>query len=92
MRDQEIHHEYAYHFKMSERSKKHHSGLDYTKCVIITKTEYISEESPVIDQGEYRELVRNIGKVIDSVIQFIDEKVIKNYIQKNSNDAMLFLH
>lgn len=71
----EIHHEYAYHFKMSERSKKHHSGLDYTKCVIITKTEYISEESPVIDQDEYRELVRNIGKVIDSVIQFIDEYV-----------------
>ena len=34
----EISHSYAYRFKNSKRSRKHKSGLDYTKIVIINNS------------------------------------------------------
>ena len=37
----EISHKYAFHFSHTARSRKHKSGLDYSKIVIIEKTEYI---------------------------------------------------
>ena len=37
----EISHEYSFRFTNTARSKKHKSGLDYSKIVIIAKTEYI---------------------------------------------------
>ena len=37
----EISHPYSFKFKKTQRSKSHRSGLDYTKIVIITKSEYI---------------------------------------------------
>ena len=69
----EIRHKYAYHFQTSERSRKYHSGLDFTKVVIVTNQEFINEDSTVVDQDEYKEVIYNIGKIIDSVIKFIDD-------------------
>lgn len=40
----EISHSYAYHFKSSVRSRRHQSGLDYSKLVIIRNPEYIEED------------------------------------------------
>ena len=51
----EIRHKYAYHFQTSERSRKYHSGLDFTKVVIVTNQEFINEDSTVVDQDEYKE-------------------------------------
>lgn len=34
----EISHKYAYKFKYSLRSRRHNSGLDYTKMIIVKKT------------------------------------------------------
>lgn len=50
----EISHNYAYHFKSSVRSRKHRSGLDYTKIVIISNNEHIDSKGALVDQDEYR--------------------------------------
>ncbi len=71
----EIRHKYAYHFQASERSGKHHSGLDFTKLVIVTNQEFINEGIVVVDQDEYKEIIYNIGKIVDSVIKFVDDYV-----------------
>lgn len=71
----EIHHKYAYHFRSSERSRKHHSGLDFTKVVIITEQELINEDIAVVDQDEYKEVIYNIEKIVNAVIKFIDDYI-----------------
>ncbi len=50
----EISHPYAYHFKHSKRSKYHKSGLDYTKIVIISNTEYLDTQDAIIDKDEFK--------------------------------------
>ena len=47
-----IKHKYAFKFKNNVRSKKTDSGLDYSKIVIITKSEYIGTSDAIIDQAE----------------------------------------
>lgn len=71
----EIRHKYAYHFQASKRSGKHHSGLDFTKAVIVTNQEFINEGIVVVDQDEYKEVIYNIEKIVDSVIKFVDDYV-----------------
>ena len=57
----EITHSYAYHFRKSARSRKHHSGLDYSKLVIIDKPEYIEDKIVKLSTKEiyYFETVDN---------------------------------
>ena len=71
----EIRHKYAYHFQASERSRKHHSGLDFTKVVIVTNQEFINEDIAIVDQDEYKEVIYNIEKIVDSVIKFVEDNV-----------------
>ena len=52
----EITHSFAYLFKKSNRSKKHKSGLDYTKILIVNKTEYLNNKDAIIDKDEYKEI------------------------------------
>ena len=49
----EITHKYAYHFISTERSKLHRSGLDYSKIVIIDRTDYIDSIDAIIDKDEF---------------------------------------
>ncbi len=71
----EIRHKYAYHFQASKRSRKHHSGLDFTKAVIVANQEFINEDIAIVDQDEYKEVIYNIEKIVDSVIKFVDDYV-----------------
>ena len=57
---QQIHHKYAYHFKTTSRSKIHKSGLDYTKIVIVNKSEYIDEKNAIIDKDEFNETMMHL--------------------------------
>ncbi len=43
----EISHKYSYLFRNSARSRKHKSSLDYTKIVIISKSEYIDSKDVI---------------------------------------------
>ena len=58
-----ISHPYAYHFRESARSRKSHSGLDYSKTVIIQNPEYITSENAIIDHDEYVETITNIEQI-----------------------------
>lgn len=51
----EIHHKYAFHFSSTIRSRKHKSGLDYSKIVIINTTRYIESVDTIIDKDEFNE-------------------------------------
>lgn len=72
----EIQHEYSYHFKESERSRKHRSGLDYTKLVIIEKTDYIDTSDAIIDQDEFRETIQNLEKIKAEALTYVEDYIL----------------
>ena len=49
--------------------------MDFTKVVIVTNQEFINEDITVVDQDEYKEVIYNIEKIVDSVIKFVDDYV-----------------
>lgn len=69
----EIHHKYAFKFKKSKRSKKHSSGLDYSKIVIIKNLSYInSKTSALIDKDEYTETMIHIRLIAKQANAYVD--------------------
>ena len=71
----EITHKYAYHFKYSKRSRKHKSGLDYTKIVILDKTEYLDTKDAIIDKDEYNETVKNFETIKEQVLKYVEDYI-----------------
>lgn len=71
----EISHTYSYLFKNTERARKHKSGLDYTKIVIINNVEYLDTKNAIVDKDEYNETVININKIKQEAIAFVDDYV-----------------
>ncbi len=71
----EMNHHYGYHFKLSQRSSIHKSGLDYTKIVIISKTEYIDSNDAVIDTDEYKETIQNSAQIMSDALKFVEDYV-----------------
>lgn len=69
----EISHKFAYRFKYSERSRRNHSGLDYTKIVIITKSEYLDSSSALVDADEYKETMKNLDRIVREAKTFVDD-------------------
>ena len=68
----DIRHKQAYKFKNTIRSRGHESGLDYSKIVIIKKTEYIGEKA-IIDQDEFKETRDNIDIIVNRAMEYIEE-------------------
>lgn len=71
----EISHKYAYHFKKSIRSRKHKSGLDYTKIVIIKDNQYIDCKDALIDKDEFNETMKNLGRIKEEALIFVEDYV-----------------
>lgn len=71
----EITHNYAYHFKKSQRSLKHKSGLDYTKIVILNKTEYLDNKDAIIDKDEFNEMIVQLENIKKQAIEFVEDYV-----------------
>ena len=71
----EISHPYAYHFKNSSRARSHKSGLDYTKIVIINKSEYIDNKDAVVDRDEFVETISNIRRIKREALEFVEDYV-----------------
>lgn len=71
----EIMHNNAYHFKYSERAKKHKSGLDYSKIVIISDLNYLESKGALIDDDEFNETMKNFNKIKRSALKFVDDYV-----------------
>ena len=77
----EITHSNAYLFRKSNRSKKHKSGLDYTKILIISKTEYLDNTGALIDKDEYKETVKNLEKIKRQALKYVEDYIA--HIKKN---------
>lgn len=75
----QISHSYAYRFKNSKRSRKHKSGLDYTKIVIINNSKYIEDKNIIIDQDEYKETIQYFSKIKMQALQYVEDYIA--YIQ-----------
>ncbi|MGN0291121.1 MAG: type III toxin-antitoxin system TenpIN family toxin [Lachnospiraceae bacterium] len=71
----EIIHNYAYHFKKSVRSKKHKSGLDYTKIVIINNLDYIDSKDAFVDKDEFNETMIHLEKIKREALEFVEDYV-----------------
>lgn len=71
----EIRHSYAFHFKTTERAKIHKSGLDYSKIVIIDKTQYIDSVDAIIDKDEFNETMVNLEKIKKEALDFVEDYV-----------------
>ena len=57
------------------RSLKHKSGLDYTKIIIINKTEYIDNKDAIIDNDEFNETMIMLDKIKRDALQFVEDYV-----------------
>ncbi|MBE5887647.1 MAG: hypothetical protein E7283_02285 [Lachnospiraceae bacterium] len=75
----EVAHKYAYHFRYSKRSKKHKSGLDYTKIIIVGQNEYLDTKDAIIDNDEYNETIKNFEKIKREVLKYVEDYI--NYVQ-----------
>lgn len=71
----EIAHEYAYHFKKSARSRKHRSGLDYTKIVIIKNADYIDNKNAFVDKDEFNETMIHLEKIKQEGLAFVEDYI-----------------
>lgn len=69
----EITHNYAYKFKNSNRSSHHHSGLDYTKSVIISDNKYIDTAQALVDNDEYIETLQNLPRIVREAQTFVED-------------------
>ena len=67
----EINHEYAFHFVNTARAKAHKSGLDYSKIVIIEKTNYIDTAGAIIDKDESNETMVNLERIKKEALAFV---------------------
>jgi hypothetical protein len=69
----EISHKYSFRFKTSARSRRHKSGLDYTKIVLLGRTAYLDNKDAIIDREEYKETLKNIEKIKREALTFVEE-------------------
>lgn len=69
----EMKHNNGYKFKFSDRSKKHQSGLDFSKLVIVSKDDYIGDSSTI---DEYKELEKQEDYIHNDL-----EKYIQDYVE-----------
>lgn len=72
----EMRHSYGYRFRKSRRSEKHHSGLDYTKMLILSDARYLSEKQAVIDTDEYKEMRENINKIAKGAFNYLKDYIL----------------
>lgn len=86
----EISHIYSYRFKTSARSRKHKSGLDYTKIVILGKTSYLDDKDAMIDHDEYKETMKKILKIKREALQFVEDYIahVKGVKKLHSKEFM----
>lgn len=68
-----VSHNNGFFFQHSNRSKRTRSGLDYSKIVLIAKSEYLDSATPaIIDKDEYNETMRNIKRIVREAVAYVD--------------------
>ena len=68
-----ISHNNAFFFKGTARSKRTKSGLDYSKIVIVSDSNYIDiSTAAIVDQDEYREMVNHLPQIVNEAVSYVD--------------------
>lgn len=70
-----ITHGNAYMFRNSARSRQSHSGLDYSKIVLLTDFTFLDTVPAIVDQDEYNEMAQNLGTIVTEVSAYIDSYI-----------------
>lgn len=67
-----IHHNVAFLFTETERSRRTRSGLDYTKCVLVRDPAFIDRENTaMIDDDEYIIVMHNLDTIVRDIEEYI---------------------
>lgn len=67
-------------YRTSQRSRKSKSGLDYSKIIIITNSDYIRENDAIVDKDEYNETVSNIELIKKGTVNWGFDGTTETYI------------
>lgn len=70
-----IRHPNAFMFHGTRRSQRSHSGLDYSKIVIINRISYIDQQKAIVDQDEYHEVQKNLSDIVNDAVRYVDDYV-----------------
>lgn len=70
-----IEHTNAFLFKNTNRSKNSHSGLDYSKMIIIKDIDYLDNYHVVIDQDEYNQAIKYIDTIVNEAIVYLESYI-----------------
>lgn len=70
-----INHKNAYLFKNSARSRKSNSGLDYSKAVVIKDVKYLDCSPTVVDNDEYKEMIKHIARITHEIHDYISDYI-----------------
>lgn len=97
----EMKHNNGYKFKFSVRSKKHQSGLDFSKLVIISNSAFIREDSTIVCD-EYIEfekqedqIHKKLAKYIYDYVEHVEGDVplhIKQFERKYHYSTLKYFH
>lgn len=69
-----MNHSNGYSFSNSVRSLSNKSGIDYSKTVVIKNLDYLDSDQ-VIDQDEYTEMITNLEKIKNHLVQYVSDYV-----------------
>ena len=59
-------------FKNTQRSQRTKSGLDYSKIVIITNSDYFDKTPAIVDKDEYNETVKHMPTIAREAVDYVD--------------------
>ena len=82
----EIQHKYAFRFSDTKRSRVHRSGLDYSKIVIITKTEFLDPRDAIIDKDEFKQTIMHLERIKQDALKFVEDYVFHMQGSQKLND------
>lgn len=78
-----IGHKNSFMFKGTARSVKSHSGLDYSKIVLVKDDEYLnSDTQAIVDDDEYTEMKKNLPLITKQVLSYVDTYI--NHVNGSS--------
>jgi hypothetical protein len=69
-----IRHSYCYKFRTSDRKTESSTGIDFSKAVVISKDNYLGEETDINDK-EYLELQEKAFFIINKFKKYINEYI-----------------
>lgn len=68
-----IGHNYCFLTRSSERTEEGNTGLDYTKMVVIQKSEFLDSETAVIGHDEYVKVIKNLDRIKRDSLQYLEQ-------------------